>query len=258
MLIQNECFTVRKIISVANYSPKYKKINRFPGKLPTHELLYFYIGNVWLEFGGRRLFVKTGDIVYLPKGIENNCYCITADDRFGIYAVYFDTDDAMPDSAVHIRLKNDSLKTEFASIHRIWVGKNKGYYYKILQIFYGILYAIEKTQSSYSKSMDAGVFAKAEEYMASHYCDSNFNYAELAKFCGLSYSYFKKLFIAQYGVCPVKHITALRMNYARELLSIGKYKISDIAALCGYENVYYFSNVFKKHTGLSPKNYIAK
>ena len=29
----------------------------------------------------------------------------------------------------------------------------------------------------------------------------------------------------------------------------------EVAELCGFENVYYFSNVFKKYKGVSPKNY---
>jgi len=57
---------------------------------------------------------------------------------------------------------------------------------------------------------------------------------------------------------PIKYITMLRMEKAKELLITGHYKVSEIAGMCGFENVYYFSNVFKKHEGISPKNYIKK
>lgn len=47
-----------------------------------------------------------------------------------------------------------------------------------------------------------------------------------------------------------------RMKKARRLLIGTTYNISEIASRCGFENVYYFSNAFKKAHGVSPSNYI--
>ena len=257
MLFQNERFNVKQIDFVTNYSPEIKKIHKFPGKLPTYELMYFYKGEVRLEFDNKSFFVKTGDVVYLPKKIENNRYHIIADHRFGLYNIYFDTYDSLPKQAVHIPLQNRNLKSLYEAIHRVWMGKKQGYYFKSMQLFYEILQFVIKLQGNYTKRMDSGFYASLEEYISKHFCDRNFNYEELAEISGFSYSYFKKLFISIYGVSPIKYITELRMNYACELLSSGKYKVSDVAQLCGYENVYYFSTVFKKYKGTSPKNHIA-
>ena len=46
------------------------------------------------------------------------------------------------------------------------------------------------------------------------------------------------------------------MRYAAELLSSGKFSVSDTAAATGYENVYYFSSAFKKYMGISPSVYL--
>lgn len=54
---------------------------------------------------------------------------------------------------------------------------------------------------------------------------------------------------------PVKYLTQLRIEYAKELLITGRYSIGEIAEMCGFENVYYFSTVFKKHTGIPPSKY---
>ncbi len=257
MLFQNERFHVSQINCVTDYNSENKKLHKFPGSLPTHELMYFYKGDVRLEFHNKIFFVKTGDIVYLPKGIENNLYRILSDHCFGLYNIYFDTPDCLPQEAVHISLQNEKLKSAYEAIHRVWVGKGQGYYLKTMQIFYEILQSVIKLQNNYTKHKDSVFYASLEEYMTNHFCDKNFNYKELANISGFSYSYFKKVFISKYGVSPVKYITGLRMKYACELLSIGKYKISDVAQLCGYENVYYFSNVFKKNKIISPTNYIA-
>ncbi len=256
MIFSNERFNVSQINFVTNYNPKNKKVHKFPGKLPTHELMYFYKGDVRLEFNDKSFFVKTGDVVYLPKGIENERYRIISDHSFGLYNVYFDTSDPLPNKAVHIPLQNEKLKSLYQAVHLVWIGKRQGYYFKAMQLFYEILQSVIKLQGNYIKRKDNIFYASLEEYMANHFCDRSFNYEELAKISDFSYSYFKKVFISKYGVSPVKYITQLRMNYACELLSTGKYKISDVAQLCGYENVYYFSTVFKKHKGISPKNYI--
>lgn len=256
MLFGDEKLNISEIHFVTNYNPQYKKIHKFPAVLPTFELMYFYKGDVRLEFNNKSFFVKTGDIVFLPKGIENNLYRIISDQRFGVYTVYFDTNSPLPTEAVHIPLQNKNLKSFFETIHRVWANKKSGYYLKAMELFYEILRSIMKSQKNYTKHKNSDFFQGVEEYIANHFCDKTFNFEELAKHSGFSYSYFKKVFISKYGVPPVKYITELKINYACELLSIDKYKISEIAELCGYENVYYFSNVFKKNKGLSPKNYI--
>ena len=257
MLFQNERFHASRISFVTNYSPEIKRIHKFPGKLPTYELMYFYKGDGRLEFDNKSFFVKTGDVVYLPKGIENNRYHIISDRRFGVYNIYFDTYDYLPKEAVHIPLQNEKLKSLYEAIHLVWIGKKQGYYFKTMQLFYEILQSVTKLQGNNTKRKDSEFYASLEEYIAKHFCDRSFNYEELAEISGFSYSYFKKVFISKYGVSPIKYITELRMNYACELLSSGKYKVSDVAQLCGYENVYYFSTVFKKYKGTSPKNHIA-
>ena len=62
---------------------------------------------------------------------------------------------------------------------------------------------------------------------------------------------FKKL----YGKTPARCIAELRIKKAKELLSKTKLSVGQIAEECGYENVYYFSNAFKKEIGMSPMKY---
>ncbi len=218
--------------------------------------MYFYKGNVQLDFHDKSFFVKTGDIVFLPKGIENKNYRIISQNRFGLYNVYFDTADSLPKEAIRIPLQNQKLGSAYETMHRLWATKSQGYYFRVMQLFYEVLLSVMKQQNNYSKHKNNDFFVTLEEYMMQHFCDKNFNYEKLAKISSLSYSYFKKVFISRYGMPPVKYITELRIRYACELLKTGKYKISEIAQMCGYENVYYFSNVFKKQKGVSPKNYI--
>lgn len=56
--------------------------------------------------------------------------------------------------------------------------------------------------------------------------------------------------------CPVgQYILRERMKKAKKLLVSTSYSIGEIAKRCGFENVYYFSNSFRKHQGCTPTEY---
>ena len=50
----------------------------------------------------------------------------------------------------------------------------------------------------------------------------------------------------------------LKIEQAKDLIQSGGLKMNDISARLGYTNPNYFSNVFKKVTGLSPLNWAEK
>ena len=78
------------------------------------------------------------------------------------------------------------------------------------------------------------------------------NMEEIAGECGLSYVQFYRRFQASTGVTPSKYLGALRVQKAKGMLLDSTLSVKSIAFACGFENEYYFSNFFKKNTGLSP------
>ncbi|MBQ2754188.1 MAG: helix-turn-helix transcriptional regulator [Clostridia bacterium] len=54
------------------------------------------------------------------------------------------------------------------------------------------------------------------------------------------------------GKTPVKYLTELRVKKAKEYLLNTDLTIGEISELLGFDNVYYFSNVFKNATGMAP------
>ena len=75
---------------------------------------------------------------------------------------------------------------------------------------------------------------------------------EIAAQSGLSYVQFLRRFKAVTGVAPSDYVAAIRLQKARNLLTDTDLLIKEIAYACGFENEYYFSNFFKKHTQMSP------
>ena len=57
------------------------------------------------------------------------------------------------------------------------------------------------------------------------------------------------------GKTPMEYLTAIRLTNAKQLLRDTSLPIGEVALRCGFENVYYFSNFFKRMTGVRPSAY---
>ncbi|SEV96161.1 Helix-turn-helix domain-containing protein [Chitinophaga sp. YR573] len=77
----------------------------------------------------------------------------------------------------------------------------------------------------------------------------------LAKRANLHTDYFSRLFHQHTGERPVKYIHEKRIERAQYLIVTTQMTFSEIATQTGFENVFYFSKIFKKTTGMSPGNY---
>jgi len=77
----------------------------------------------------------------------------------------------------------------------------------------------------------------------------------LAQEAGLSRATLARLFNAMVGEPPHKYLTRWRMGIACQLLGTTHLRISEIAALVGYESEFSFSRSFKRLRGVAPSSY---
>ena len=98
------------------------------------------------------------------------------------------------------------------------------------------------------------VVAQVQEYIQSHLSE-RLTLADVAAVFNFSPNYLSQLF-GKYGDSGfVEYITETRIAAAKEMLEQGDLKVYEIAEKLGYESAFYFSKVFKKVTGLSPREY---
>lgn len=71
----------------------------------------------------------------------------------------------------------------------------------------------------------------------------------------LERSYFTTLFTARVGVSPGKYLQNHRMHIAASLLTQGHRSVSTTALSVGYPDIYTFSKTFKRHFGVSPREF---
>ena len=85
---------------------------------------------------------------------------------------------------------------------------------------------------------------------------SNINIAEFSSSYGLSKNHFSKIFKKQVGIAPHNYLINYRIEKAKIMLSTGKYYVNEIACKVGYDNVAYFSRLFKEKEGMSPLDFL--
>lgn len=75
---------------------------------------------------------------------------------------------------------------------------------------------------------------------------------ELCKKFSISRSSLQVLFKKNLQIAPKQYISSVKLEYSKKLIKESKYTISEIAAICGFASIHYFSRKFKKEFGVAP------
>lgn len=93
------------------------------------------------------------------------------------------------------------------------------------------------------------------DYMESHYAEK-ISLEGIASNMYLSPIYVSKLFKEETGESPIQYLIQVRLKHAVQLMKeYPQYSIKKIAIEVGYEDAFHFSKIFKKHMGVTPKEY---
>lgn len=94
---------------------------------------------------------------------------------------------------------------------------------------------------------------------AKRYIDENYYkkilIEDLALRVGVERKYLRMLFVKSFGVSPKEYLMKKRIDRAKFLLERNDVNVSLVAFSVGYDDVLEFSRIFKKHVGVSPKQY---
>lgn len=236
---------------------KGKSFIEFNGNLNCYELVYYLGGENVTTFNHKKMRNTNGSIQYLPKGIVGAKYTVDIQKHGCGVDIFFDTVLPLPQESFSQQLIDARLRYLFEQAEQIWRQKRIGYYARSMSFFYEIIAISQDADScSHISNRQFERIAPSVLYIEQNCFKPDFSYRMLAEVSGLSYSYFKSIFMKKFDATPSRYITNLKITYATELLITGRYTITQIADMTGFENVYYFSTFFKKETGTSPKHYI--
>ena len=94
----------------------------------------------------------------------------------------------------------------------------------------------------------------AVTYFSENY-NQDINIEDYAASRGMSVSWFIRNFKKYTGSTPMQFIVGIRINNAQMLLETTTYSINEISKIVGYDNQLYFSRLFHKLKGYSPREY---
>lgn len=114
-------------------------------------------------------------------------------------------------------------------------------------------YLVPEKKEIISDSMK-DIVCQAVCWIDEHYFEE-LSLISLAEKYHVESSYFSKMFRQITGENLILYITNKRMEKAKEYIAQGELSLSEIGFLVGYDDYTYFSRVFKKNTGLSPREY---
>ena len=252
--------------------------------IPYCMLRYVLKGDAIFTIDGAEFEVHEGQVVYIPQGCYLSCYSLSSE--FSFISIRFTTT---------FQLENSDFLSEYFNIPRLTLqpdDKVLDYFMKVyhnatskkasqmfrirgnLELILAALVvdesevSFDETQESESSFSLAGIRHREArssikndpriqvivEYMVTHPTES-FDSTTLCKLADISQSTLQRLFKQHTGKTPREFIKELRMVTAARRLLVTDERISTIAYELGFDNVPYFSRLFKSVYGVSPQLY---
>lgn len=217
------------------------------------EFVYYIYGTGTINVGNNEIGFEPGLMICLPpnishcensvSGYRNYHFSVRCFDGFGTQIPVFSDNES-----------KDCLNI-FTQIYREYHLKQNNWR-NITESLLTVLYNYMVAWSNIIRQNP--LVEKFCNLLVSNISNPNFSIEETLSGIHLSPDHFRKLFKKETGMTPLEYLIQKRIDYARELLSlqkINRYKIKEVAILCGFDDQYYFSRLFKKVTGFSPAEY---
>lgn len=95
---------------------------------------------------------------------------------------------------------------------------------------------------------------QAKKYIGEHYTEK-LTLAEIAEVLNISAGHLSITFKKFTGTTLSDYIANIKIEHAKELIDTHQYLMYEVSDMLGFDNPYYFSKVFKKVTGISPREH---
>jgi len=107
----------------------------------------------------------------------------------------------------------------------------------------------------YGDDKTKAMLKKVLEYIEEKYTDESLSLNDAAGVANVSPNYFSAIFSQEMNMTFIEYVTKKRMDKAKKLLRQSRMSTADVAVEVGYKDSHYFSFVFKKTQGCTPREY---
>lgn len=229
------------------------------------EILYFKKGRGRVISNMQEYEVSAGDIVF-SNGNELHAGCFHGRDTV-CYCIQVKTDFFHNLVGCEYVIYENIIRSEFAAslLEKLISEEKKGGFRSALQVkktlYEFFLYISENfTRSVFSdeeykkrfKRLDT--FNSVIEYLDGHYYE-NISVDSIASRFFMSSSYFSHLFKKRANKSLVEYLNETRLRHAKALLENEELSVGEIALRVGFNDINYFSRIFKREVGVTPTEY---
>ncbi len=109
--------------------------------------------------------------------------------------------------------------------------------------------------AAHNKDYKKQIVANVKKYINDH-IDEKLTLNKVAEAFNISSNYLSILFSKSNDIGFIDYVNQSKVAAAKEMMRTGNRKIYEISDVLGFESAFYFSRVFKKVTGMSPRDYI--
>ncbi len=246
LLVESE-FSALNVVNFGYESCE--KSHHFGPAVRTFWLLHFVESGFGIyKIGDKTYNLKPGEIFVIPPYVETY-YEADENSPWSYTWVGFTCEGALPFPLPDV-IKCPAAFEIFERMKRCETlsgGKNAFLMARVWELF-SLLLEKEKKEPDYA---EIALGAIHSEYM------QDLSASALAERLSLDRSYFSTLFKERVGVSPGRYIFTYRMTMAASFMLNGQ-SVSTAANSVGYNDIYNFSRMFKRHFGMPPREYIKK
>ncbi|MBR5087820.1 MAG: helix-turn-helix domain-containing protein [Ruminiclostridium sp.] len=126
---------------------------------------------------------------------------------------------------------------------------------EMIEFLYETLMQCIRWRGRSAKENGGSTMKAALDYIERHYMNCDISLSSVADDVGLSPSYLSMLFKKETGLNFSEHLTRHRIAKAKELLCCTSKMVYEVAYDVGFSDYRYFSQIFKKYTGMTPRQF---
>ena len=259
----------RPLIVTSCGTYRLKTVKRLPTWRPKgrldYQLLYIVSGKGHFYFHGEDRVVYAGRMVLIQPRQEQR-YEYFGEDKPEVYWVHFTGSDVKNILRSYNIPMDDPIFYSGASstysylfkemIHELQTCKT-GYEDLLTMYLRQIFLLVQRTRQEERPTVSTYIQEEMEfarRYFNEHY-NEPISIQEYAESRNMSVCYFQRNFKQIVKHTPMQYLLTIRVNNAASLLETTDYSMAEIAAIVGYEDPLYFSRLFRKIKGVSPRDY---
>ncbi len=213
-----------------------------------YEIILNLTGECTTIINGKEYNTEANDILIIPPGAEHEAFSSTYFSDFFVQAKNMNFH--------HVHITKDHNGIIITLMNMLYtVILEKEFNYK--QIADNLLDTICNYLTKYiDVKYKYSFVGELKNIIVDNFTNPQFNLGDAIKRTGYNKDYLRRCFEEDIGKTPLEYITNLRVNMAKMLLVQNDFiNIKNVSERCGYMDNLYFSTVFKKHTGYSPREY---